>query len=1175
MAESLCCPGCGRALPPGAAEGLCPECARRAAESATPRDEAETATAATLDAPTRPTPTRTGADVEEITRDTDPVERLDAGVRVRYFGDYELRAVIARGGMGVVYRARQISLNRPVALKMIRAGTFASDDDVRRFRAEAEAAAQLEHPGIVPIYEVGTHDGHHYFSMRLIEGESLAQHAPRLRRDAKAIARLVAEAARGVHHAHMRGILHRDLKPSNILVDAEGHPHITDFGLARRIDADSGLTRSGAILGTPAYMSPEQARGHGQSVTTASDVYGLGAVLYVLLTGAPPFQGDSVMDTLRRVVETEPARPRSLDPKADRDLETIALKCLEKDPRRRYASADALAEELERFARGELIQARPVGAVERLRKWARRRPLVAGLGAAVVVAVLAGLVGTSLALGLALRREREAVAARNVADRRLDRMMEAISDYYTGVSQEVLLGQPEMQGLRARLLERPRAFYEQLTQELAGAPATDLRARYRLARGRFDLGRILHDLGRYREARAQDEAAVKLLDELAARRPSEPSYRDALARARGNLGSVLYSLGQPRAAAEAYREAIALREAGPIPAATADRAERTERLGHDYDHMAIALHAAGDLPAATRAYRRAIGLQEEATAAAPEARDVRSGLAHSYTNFGNLLSNAGDVAGAAEAQRKAVGLLEALTDAEPGHAARRGELATARDNLGVSLEQLGDYRGAAAMFEAAIQTFAQIVESRPNVPEPRYLLANCRYNLARLRAATGQHADAQALLGQTIAELEALGPSAEKISDYPLRLGAAYTLRGNILGTLHDARGSVEAHEKALALVEDLVARHPESPHFRNALAINCNNLGNARMGVDDLAGAAAMFRRGIALREALVREQPDAPAHRIGLAHIYMNLGNIEQLSGRHAEALDAYRRAIALSEPLIAAQPKVFELREGLAGTKKNLGALLMAMGRPEEALAAFRESIALREALVEEVPDELEIRVRLAGAHANLGVALAELGRPEEGAEAHGRAVAILARLVGAHPERVDLRSRLGGMLNDQAMSLGAAGRHEEAVALYQQALVEQRRAFERAPGMPVVRRSLSNHLGGLAHELRILRRPVEAADATRRRAALWPNDAGELYDAACELALCVPLLDDTARRDALADAAVDVLRRAIAAGWRDASHTARDPDLAALRDRTDFRELLRSLGDRAFPADAFAR
>jgi serine/threonine-protein kinase len=231
---------------------------------------------------------------------------LTRGTPVRYFGDYEILAELGRGGMGVVYKARQVSLNRPVALKLVRSGILADDDELRRFQNEAEAVALLDHPGIVPMYEVGEHDCQRYFSMKLIEGTSLVAASERYKDDPKAAARLVAEAVEAVAHAHSRGILHRDLKPANILVDPEGRPHVTDFGLAKRLVEDIELTQSGAILGTPAYMSPEQAAGRRGTITTATDIYGLGAVLYALLAGKAPFGGDSLMDTLRAVKEQLP-----------------------------------------------------------------------------------------------------------------------------------------------------------------------------------------------------------------------------------------------------------------------------------------------------------------------------------------------------------------------------------------------------------------------------------------------------------------------------------------------------------------------------------------------------------------------------------------------------------------------------------------------------------------------------------------------------------------------------------------------------------------------------------------------------------------------------------------------------------------------------------------------------
>jgi serine/threonine-protein kinase len=277
--------------------------------------------------------------------------------RVRYFGDYELLDEVGRGGMGIVYKARQARLNRVVALKMILAARLDSPIDLERFQREAEAPANLEHPNVVPIYEVGEHQGQPYFSMKLLKGGSLDRHMARFARDLRAGVKLLAAVADAVHFAHEQGLLHRDLKPANILLDGDDQPCVSDFGLARRLQGGGTLTQAGLVVGTPSYMAPEQAVGR-KALTPAADVWSLGAMLYELLTGRPPFRADTPLETLMRVVEGEAARPRALCPRVDRDLETVCLKCLEKDPSRRYASAEELARDLERWLAGEPVRAR-------------------------------------------------------------------------------------------------------------------------------------------------------------------------------------------------------------------------------------------------------------------------------------------------------------------------------------------------------------------------------------------------------------------------------------------------------------------------------------------------------------------------------------------------------------------------------------------------------------------------------------------------------------------------------------------------------------------------------------------------------------------------------------------------------------------------------------------------
>src|SRR6266700_1828098 len=365
------CPSCGAEVPPDAPRGYCLKCLFALGT----------------------------AEPDSVATDS---ATINSQPPLRSFGDYELLSEIARGGMGVVYKARQKSLGRIVAVKMLLFGEQSGKDLAQRFRAEAAAAASLQHPNIVAIHEVGAHEGQPFFAMDFIDGQSLARvnaecevrNAEWLRRAARYV-KIVAEA---IHYAHEHSILHRDLKPSNVLIDPFDQPRVTDFGLAKRLHHDSELTLSGQVLGSPNYIPPEQAAAKRGLVGRRSDVYSLGAILYQLLTGRPPFVGETLTDTLQDVVNMEPVSPRLLNPNVPRDLETLCLKCLEKEPARRYQTAHALAEDLDRFLKAEPIRARRIGPTARLWRWCRRKPVVASLGAATLVLLLAVAVGSPIAM---------------------------------------------------------------------------------------------------------------------------------------------------------------------------------------------------------------------------------------------------------------------------------------------------------------------------------------------------------------------------------------------------------------------------------------------------------------------------------------------------------------------------------------------------------------------------------------------------------------------------------------------------------------------------------------------------------------------------------------------------------------------------------------------------------
>jgi tetratricopeptide (TPR) repeat protein len=613
------------------------------------------------------------------TLDSDPIE---SGTRVRYFGDYVLLNVLGRGGVGVVYKARQISLNRPVALKMLQAGILATEDDLRRFQNEAEAVAMLDHPHIVPVLEVGHYEDQRYFSMKLIGGPSLDRRIGQFTADPKAAARLVRTVAEAVHHAHQRGILHRDLKPGNVILDDRGDPHVTDFGLAKRVQADSELTQSGAILGTPAYMAPEQASGKRGMVTTATDVYGLGAILYALLTGRAPFGGESPVESLEQVRERIPESPSKLNPRVPRDLETITLKCLEKDPGRRYASAQLLADDLRRYVSGESILARPVWLATRAWMWCKRKPALAGLASALVLASL-----IVLAIEGARRRETE---VRKEAESNFRMAQTAVEDYLTIVSETTLLKEQDSvdsRRLRAEFLADSLEYYERFINE----------------------------------------------------RSNDPALREQLAKVYVQVGAITQAIDSHQRAIEAFRKAQtiweSLVEANPV----------NEELSLQLAQCRLAVgkqqKLLGDLHAAMISFIAARSILKKLTSLKPQEERYQASLADCYSEIGitqGHLESGGSALAILEKAKKIQQMLIGRSPTDQTYKKRMAEIINA---LGFVYYKTLDYTDASRCFEEVQQICQSLVSEIGYGPKPArllYLMAIAQYNMALIHVENKQ-----------------------------------------------------------------------------------------------------------------------------------------------------------------------------------------------------------------------------------------------------------------------------------------------------------------------------------------------------------------------------------------------------------------------------------------------------
>jgi serine/threonine-protein kinase len=667
------------------------------------------------------------------------------------FGDYEVRGELGRGGMGVVCQARQKSLGRVVALKMVRAAELSATAEGRRFRNEAETAAALDHPHIVPVYEVGEHQGRLFFSMKLVEGGSLALHLERFRDDPLGVARLLAAVAEAVHHAHQRGVLHRDLKPSNILLDGEGRPYVADFGLARRVETDSSLTHSGALVGTPSYMAPEQAAGRKGAVTTATDVYGLGAVLYALLTGRAPFQAETVLDTLAQVREREPERPGRINPRASRDLETICLKCLHKDPARRYATALELAEDLGRFLRHEPIRARPVGRRERVWKWARRRPALAAL------VVLGGLSAVTLVSGSLVYngllqeavRQAEANEARALGQQHLAEANETLAaDRYRAARDTLnrmlarldgrsLAEVPKLLELKRDLLEDALAFYQGVLREQDNPDPT---LRLDAAQAYTGAGFTQYELGRAAQAEASLLRAVALYEGLPADLRQGRSCQRLLAFCYTLLGERATEAGQFDPAEGWFKKGLRLRE--QLARADPQNPDWQREVARSYNSLGGLGTRRGRGPDAEAAYKRSVELHAALVRAFPQDEEHRHELAETYQNLGLLLSGLGRRQESEAIYARAAGLLEPLAAAHPELSGYSLALAAVYLNWGGLLRDTGRRQEALRLLGKAVDLCEALLRVEPRMQVARVRALNAHGHRAQAHEQLGRFADA-------------------------------------------------------------------------------------------------------------------------------------------------------------------------------------------------------------------------------------------------------------------------------------------------------------------------------------------------------------------------------------------------------------------------------------------------
>jgi len=870
-------------------------------------------------------------------------------------GDYEIVREIGRGGMGVVYEARQLSLNRQVALKVLPFAAMLDERQIARFRTEAQAAAQLHHPNIVPVHAVGQERGVHYFAMQFIAGQSLEAAIKELRgagkvregeapaeptagekrlsgsfalpiaeRDRETVAsafstrvsmrtrtfchsaaRLILQAADALHHAHQLGVLHRDVKPSNLLLDRDGKLWVTDFGLAR-IQTDSGVTISGDIVGTIRYMSPEQAAGQSALVDARTDVYSLGATLYELLTLEPAHRGEGRQEIMRAIESVEPPSPRSLNSAVPFDLETITLRALAKARDERYATAEEFADDLRRFLAGEPTHARRPTAIDRAAKWALRHRRTVSLAAVFLVVLSAVSIAAAVMIAREQGRTKAAlVDAKNALEQKEEHYQQArdaVDELGIGVAKQ-LATLPGAERLRRFVLGKALDYYQQFLAGAAGDPelAADMAATYHKAASIAEL------LGDRQEALKRCREAIALFDGLSK-------------RAAGQNGQTIYKdeqLQGQRAAA--------------------------------YRSLGLLLAKEGDGAAALDAYETSISLERGLVERQPEIAAHKRALAESYSNRGLLQGELGAKDVARESLRSSIELLEELLADNPNDAPLRHALAIGHNNLSF-VERGANWDASEASCRQAVELLEKLVDE-------------------------------------------------ERAAAYRSDLALCYNNYGAILGHRNQWKGACRWYEKAIELQQQLTRQASAVVVYRRDLAVSLNQLGQAQQQLDDLPAALASFAAAEEIVAQLVDDYPNELTFRSLCGAVLNNRAMALEASHENDIALPVYEKAIEHQRVTYQRAPMVTEYREFLSKHYYNYGRALRAAGRPRDAAAA---ALKRRELWPEHGEHLGQIAIELALAAAQLrgesdaGVADMAAGFEAQAVETLGKAAAHGANL-----------------------------------------------------------------------------------------------------------------------------------------------------------------------------------
>jgi serine/threonine-protein kinase len=956
----------------------------------------------------------------------------------------------ARGGLGEVFVARDEELHREVALKQIQERHAARQESRARFLLEAEVTGRLEHPGIVPVYGLGQYaDGRPFYAMRFIKGESLEDAitrfhgAGRLERDPggrslefrKLLAQFV-DVCNAITYAHSRGVLHRDLKPANVMLGPYGETLVVDWGVAKimaRADGRGGseettllpealsgsaATVAGSLIGTPQFMSPEQAAGRIESLGPTADVYSLGATLYKLLTGKPPFEGADAISVLDRAQRGDFRSPRQANPAVDRALERVCLKAMALQPEDRYPTPQALANDIDHWLADEPVSAWREPWSRRTRRWlGRHRTLVAATMAALLMAT-ASLGAVTGLLTAANDREQRA-RAEAVDNFRLAR--DSVDQYFTQVSESPELKARGLEKLRTRLLETASSYYEKFVSGVAGD--TELAAEH--GRAYWRLGQLYQDTGRFDLAEKAFRQAMEIQLGLASNRPQEPGNQRDLAKTHHSVGNLCRLRGRPKDAEAELEAAVTIRQhlADELP----EESIYQEDLAWSQTVLGMAYRDNGRRDRAATAYQAALALYERLTASRPESPSYRLKLARTRTALGLLHKEQGRLDQAEAEYINARTVYQHLADQYPDVVEYQDDLGAIQTNLGNLYSDTGRYDLAVAAHQAARGIHQRLAEAHPHVPDHQYWLAEDYFNLGQVYRVSGSPELAEAAFAAAMPILRRLSESHPDVPSYHNDLGAT----GGTLALMYRGTSRYAEAERVLreakAVLGKLNEAHPGVADYQVEQAHNSCWLGLVLLDVGRHAEAEASLKEALAIQKPLADASPAVADYQVDLAATHRALGECFRETDRASQSEAAYREALRIQEKLAREHGDAPSLSLELSETQRDLGILFQTINQLAAAESAYRQALSIQHRLAgKEEPKALAPQELLAWGHYHLGHLCAETGKNDEAAQEFRRALELWQPLIAKHPATLDYKC-------GQVLALARLGERGKATAL----------------------------------------------------------------------------------------------------------------------------------------------